>query len=91
MDYQAKARELYEENGILRAQLEGHRDQALSALQAKIARQRKANDALQRRVVNQRFVLSTMEKLGRGLTKAEWDEHHSARPDAELEDDFAVA
>ena len=86
MDFQARAQELFEENAILKAQLEGHRDEALARLQAKVQRQRAANDLLQRRVVNQRFVLSTIEKLGRGLTRDEWNEHRGARPDAEMEE-----
>jgi hypothetical protein len=45
-----------------------------SWLQAKVAAQAKANDAMHSTVVRQRFVLRTLERLGRGLTAEEWKE-----------------
>jgi uncharacterized coiled-coil protein SlyX len=44
----------------------------MSWLQAKVAAQAKALDALHSRVVNQRFQLRTLNELGRGLTREEF-------------------
>jgi uncharacterized coiled-coil protein SlyX len=41
-------------------------------LQAKVAAQAKALDALHSRTVNQRFQLRTLNELGRGLTRDEF-------------------
>lgn len=43
-----------------------------SWLQAKVASQAKALDAMHSTIVRQRFVLRTMEELGRGLTREEF-------------------
>lgn len=45
-----------------------------SWLQAKVAAQRVANDRMHSTIVRQRFVLRTLERLGRGLTAEEWKE-----------------
>lgn len=59
----------------LRGQLE--KDPSLMWwVQSKASRQGKALNVLNRRVVSQRFVLRTLEQLGRGLTK---DEYKAAR------------
>jgi uncharacterized coiled-coil protein SlyX len=44
----------------------------MSWLQAKVAAQARALDALHTRVVNQRFQLRTLNELGRGLSKEEF-------------------
>jgi uncharacterized coiled-coil protein SlyX len=44
----------------------------MSWLQAKVAAQAKALDALHSSVVRQRFVLRTLNELGRGLTSEEF-------------------
>lgn len=59
------------ECSTLREQLEGKRD-SIWWVQAKVWRQQKALDLLNRRVVNQRFVLRSLEDLGRGLTRDEF-------------------
>jgi hypothetical protein len=69
--------ELREENSTLRAQLAGDPD-AKWRWMWKATRQRDALDILNRRVVSQRFVLRTLEKLGRGLTKEEYLEARAA-------------
>jgi hypothetical protein len=68
-----KRQELYAEKRILEAQLAGNIPEALSWMQMKMHRQRKALDRLTARVTRQRFVLRTIEGLGRGLTKDEFD------------------
>lgn len=45
-----------------------------SWLQAKVAAQKYANDRMHSTIVRQRFVLRTLERLGRGLTPEEWKE-----------------
>lgn len=61
------------ENDALRAQLEGDLPRATAWLQNKIWRQQRALDVLNRRVTSQRVALRTIEELGRGLTKEEYD------------------
>lgn len=53
-----------------------------SWLQAKVAAQRDALDALNRRVVRQRFQLRIVNQLGRGLSTEEFLKHRDAEPDA---------
>jgi hypothetical protein len=60
------------ERDALRAQLEGDLPAATRWLQRKVWRQAAALDALNRRVVGQRFVLRTLDELGRSLTAAEY-------------------
>lgn len=49
-------------------------EENMSWLQMKVAAQKAANDRMHSTVVRQRFVLRTLEKLGRGLTPEEWKE-----------------
>jgi hypothetical protein len=71
-DMRADLVELEAERDALRAQLEGDLPAATRWLQRKVWRQAAALDALNRRVVSQRFVLRTLEELGRSLTAAEY-------------------
>lgn len=71
-DARMKIVELEAENRILRAQLEGDFPSATAFLQTKVWRQKSALDYLNRRVLTQRFVLRTLEELGRGLTTEEF-------------------
>jgi hypothetical protein len=64
--------ELTAERDALRAQLEGDLPSATRWLQRKVWRQAVALDALNRRVVAQRFVLRTLDEFGRSLTAAEF-------------------
>jgi hypothetical protein len=64
--------ELAAERDALRAQLEGGLPTATRWLQRKVWRQAAAVDVLNRRVVTQRFVLRTLDELGRSLTAAEY-------------------
>lgn len=49
-------------------------EENMSWLQMKVASQKYANDRMHSTVVRQRFVLRTLERLGRGLTPEEWKE-----------------
>ncbi|HET9141253.1 hypothetical protein [Actinophytocola sp.] len=60
------------ERDALRAQLEGDLPKATRWLQRKVWRQAHALDTLNRRVTRQRFVLRTLDQLGRSLTTAEF-------------------
>jgi hypothetical protein len=64
--------ELAAERDALRAQLDGNLPAATRWLQRKVWRQAAALDALNRRVVTQRFVLRSLDELGRSLTAAEY-------------------
>jgi hypothetical protein len=64
--------ELAAERDALRAQLDGDLPAATRWLQRKVWRQAAALDALNRRVVTQRFVLRSLGELGRSLTAAEY-------------------
>ncbi|SRR5258708_26572527 len=64
--------EVTAERDALRAQLDGDLPAATRWLQRKVWRQAAALDALNRRVVSQRFVLRTLAELGRSLTAAEY-------------------
>jgi hypothetical protein len=57
--------------GQLRAEAAGDKALATSYLQRKVEAQRKALHVLNERVVNQRFVLRNLERLGRGLSTEE--------------------
>ena len=82
---------LRSENDRLRAQLLRLEETDSAWLQRKVRSQQRALAALQQRVVNQRFVLATLDKLGRGLTRSEWDSHRSSRPDAQLDEALLVS
>ncbi|MDR2987447.1 MAG: hypothetical protein LBV34_21680, partial [Nocardiopsaceae bacterium] len=71
-DLRADLVELTAERAALRAQLDGDVPAATRWLQRKVWRQAAALDALNRRVVSQRFVLRTLDGLGRSLTAAEY-------------------
>ena len=68
--------EITAERDALRAQLDGDLPNATRWLQRKVWRQAAALDALNRRVVSQRFVLRTLDGLGRSLSV---EEYRSAR------------
>jgi hypothetical protein len=82
--------ELAGERDALRAQLEADLPTATRWLQRKVWRQAATLDALNRRVVTQRFVLRTLDELGRSLTASEYrdarariaDEQHRERVEA---------
>jgi hypothetical protein len=75
-DLRAELVEVTAERDALRAQLDGDLPAATRWLQRKVWRQTAALDALNRRVVSQRFVLRTLDELGRSLTA---DEYRAAR------------
>ncbi len=64
--------DLRDEVATLRAIVDDTRDHAISRMLSKIDRQRKALDACNRRDASRRFVLRTLDKLGRGLTRDEY-------------------
>jgi hypothetical protein len=82
-DPRAQLVELAAERDALRAQLEGDLPTATRWLQRKVWRQAQALDALNRRVVAQRFVLRTLDGLGRSLTAAEFVSAKAAIADAQ--------
>jgi|HubBroStandDraft_2_1064218.scaffolds.fasta_scaffold356971_1 hypothetical protein len=57
---------------IVDALAANQRDSAIYRMLDKIRRQRAALDLLNRRVVNQRFQLRTLNELGRGLSRDEF-------------------
>jgi hypothetical protein len=75
-DLRAQLVELAAERDALKAQLEGDLPGATRWLQRKVWRQAAALDVLNKRVVNQRFVLRTLDGLGRSLSA---DEFRAAR------------
>jgi hypothetical protein len=85
---EARARlvELAAERDALRAQLNGDLPAATRWLQRKVWRQAAALDALNRRVVTQRFVLRSLDELGRSLTVAEYRAARARVADAPLRD-----
>jgi hypothetical protein len=80
---------LRNENDALRAQLEGDIPKATQWLQHKVWSQRAALDVLNRRVVSQRFVLRTLEEMGRGLTIDEYREARDAVSNEQLRERIA--
>jgi len=78
--------ELTAERDALRAQLEGDLPSATRWLQRKVWRQAVALDALNRRVVAQRFVLRTLDELGRSLSAAEFVSAKERIADAQVRD-----
>jgi hypothetical protein len=83
-DLRAELVELAAERDALRAQLDGDLPAATRWLQRKVWRQAAALDALNRRVVNQRFVLRTLDGLGRSLTADEYRAARAGIADAQL-------
>jgi hypothetical protein len=84
-ELRARVAELSAERDALRAQLDGDLPSATRWLQRKVWRQAAALDALNRRVTSQRFVLRTLDDLGRSLSA---EEYRQAR--AGLDPDRAV-
>jgi len=79
--------ELTAERDALRAQLETEGlPSATRWLQRKVWRQAVALDALNRRVVAQRFVLRTLDELGRSLSAAEFVSAKERIADAQVRD-----
>jgi len=72
VDLRHELLELAAERDALRAQLEGDLPTATRWLQRKVWRQARELDRLNRRVTSQRFVLRTLDELGRSLTAAEF-------------------
>lgn len=85
-DLRARLVEVAAERDALRAQLEGDLPKATRWLQRKVWRQAAALDALNRRVVTQRFVLRTLDGLGRSLTAAEYRAARARVPGVALRD-----
>jgi hypothetical protein len=78
--------ELAAERDALRAQLEGDLPAATRWLQRKAWRQARELDRLNRRVTSQRFVLRTLDGLGRSLTAEEFRTAREALSNAQLRD-----
>jgi hypothetical protein len=76
--------ELTAERDALRAQLEGDLPTATRWLQRKVWRQARELDRLNRRVTRQRFVLRTLDGLGRSLTAEEFRAARDAVADEQL-------
>ena len=83
-DLHAKLDEVTAERDALRAQLEGDLPTATKWLQRKVWRQAAALDGLNRRIVSQRFVLRTLDGLGRSLTAAEYTAARNAVANPQL-------
>ena len=81
--------ELRAERDALRAQLDGDLPAATRWLQRKVWRQSAALDALNRRVVSQRFVLRTLDGLGRSLSSEEYRTARDAVGNVGLHDRIA--
>ena len=79
-DLRLQVVELTAERDAFRAQLAGELPQATRWLQRKVWRQAAALDALNRRVVTQRFVLRTLDGLGRSLSAEEYRAARARRP-----------
>jgi hypothetical protein len=82
--------ELTAERDALLAQLKGDLPKATRWLQSKVLRQAEALDALNRRVVTQRFVLRTLDGLGRSLTAEEYRAARTEVANAELRERIDV-
>jgi hypothetical protein len=83
-DFRHELLELAAERDALRAQLEGDLPAATRWLQRKVWRQARELDRLNRRVTSQRFVLRTLDDLGRSLTAEEFSAARDAVPTAQL-------
>ena len=81
--------ELAAERDALRAQLEGDLPAATRWLQRKVWRQARELDRLNRRVTSLRFVLRTLDELGRSLTAEEFRTARDALSNAQLRDRIA--
>jgi hypothetical protein len=85
-DLRGELIEVSAERDALRAQLDGDLPTATRWLQRKVWRQAAALDALNRRVVSQRFVLRTLDELGRSLTATEYRAARDGVTDPQLRD-----
>ena len=83
-DLRSRLVEAVAERDALRAQIEGDLPTATRWLQRKVWRQAAALDALNRRVVSQRFVLRTLDGLGRSLSVEEYRTARDAVADEQL-------
>jgi hypothetical protein len=90
-DLRAELVELTAERDALRAQLAGDLPQATRWLQRKVWRQAAELDRLNRRVTGQRFVLRTLDELGRSLTAAEYRKAREAVTNVQLRDRITVS
>jgi hypothetical protein len=84
-DLRGELVELTAERDALRAQLDGDLPAATRWLQRKVWRQAAALDALNRRVLTQRFALRTLDELGRSLTVAEYRAARARVTNAQLQ------
>jgi hypothetical protein len=84
MTQAAELAEVTAERDALRAQLAGDLPAATRWLQSKVWRQAAALDTLNRRVVSQRLVLRTLDRLGRSLTAEEFRAARDAVADPRL-------
>jgi hypothetical protein len=89
-DVRAELIELTAERDALRAQLAGDLPAATRWLQRKVWRQAAELDRLNRRVASQRFVLRTLEELGRSLTAEEYRTARNALSNVQLRDRIAA-
>jgi hypothetical protein len=88
-DMRAELVELTAERDALRAQLAGDLPAATRWLQRKVWRQAAELDRLNRRVASQRFVLRTLDELGRSLTVEEYRTARNAVSNVQLHDRIA--
>ena len=89
-DMRAELVELAAERDALRAQLAGDLPQATRWLQRKVWRQAAELDRLNRRVTRQRFVLRTLDELGRSLSAEEYRAARDAVANVQLRDRIAI-
>ena len=89
-DMRAELVELTAERDALRAQLAGDLPAATRWLQRKVWRQAAELDRLNRRVASQRFVLRTIDELGRSLTAEEYRTARNAVSNLQLRDRIAA-
>jgi hypothetical protein len=80
-DMRTELAELRAERDALLEQIAGDPELSLYFYQRKATRQRRALDALNRKVVSQRFVLRTLESLGRSLTAEEYRQARDNEPE----------
>ena len=85
-DVRTELVELTAERDALAAQLAGDLPAATRWLQRKVWRQAAELDRLNRRIVSQRFVLRTLDELGRSLTAEEYRAARSAVGNVQLLD-----
>jgi hypothetical protein len=89
-DIRAELVELTAERDALRAQLTGDLPAATRWLQRKVWRQAAELNRLNRRVASQRFVLRTLDELGRSLTAEEFRTARDAVSNEQLRDRIAA-